>query len=672
LFSDGFIDNPNNENIDEYLLKMLNGMIESYFFESNRKDISQKLFNNLDKEKKKKINNKYIEKLLVDKYKEKKQNFDKLVFNAQRIFDMYPEYLIKLKEDSKYFASNDNVFIESIDKKDRFNEKFVIKNIDVSNERIILNHSQEISEIPKELEISFDYKVSSRVLNKQEFSLRDLKQNKTIMENLLLKITNPQALAPKIRIPKCEKYHNSQLDENQKEAVDKALSLERGEYLLIQGPPGTGKTTVITEILEQILSQNKLAKILVTSQSNQAVDNVLEKICKTEDKIVRFGKDTSKFSDMAKKYHEELVFDNYLQNVKTKLKNDKTNYFVENECLEELHKKWKHQILQGDKELQELLFKKIRIIFGTLVGISSWQDFRDIEFDYIIVDEAGRATLPELMIPLRRGKRFVLVGDHKQLPPIIDSEVLNQMEKKSYAKKDLEITLFEELFEKIKHKDFKHFLQYNYRSDKNIAKIYSDTFYDGEIQTKDFLKREHGLGFDKKVYFYSTSKLNKRFETQSGTGKQNDKNRDIIIDILEEIEEQAIQNNIKKTVGVITPYLAQRNHIRRKFNPKRKNFKMTDVNIDSVDAFQGSDRDIIIYDIVRSPENSKGNIEFVADEKRLNVALSRTKELLFIVGDADFIYNASIKEKDNPFKTIIEMLSKDRENYEIKELKNEQ
>jgi superfamily I DNA and/or RNA helicase len=88
--------------------------------------------------------------------------------------------------------------------------------------------------------------------------------------------------------------------------------------------------------------------------------------------------------------------------------------------------------------------------------------------------------------------------------------------------------------------------------------------------------------------------------------------------------------------------------------------------------FQGSDRDIIIYDIVRSPENGKGNIEFVANEKRLNVALSRTKELLFIVGDADFIYNASIKEKDNPFKTIIEMLSKDRENYEIKELRNEQ
>ena len=671
LFSDNFIDNPNNENIDEYLLKMLNGLIESYFFEKNRKDIAKKLFKNLSKEKQCKTNEKYIEDSLIEEYKEKNKYFDKLVFNAEGLFYMYPQYLIKLKEDSKYFASNDNVFVKSISNKDRFYEKFIVKSIDIEKQEIVLIHSKEINKIPKELEISFDYEVSSLVLSKQEYSLRDLRQNKTIMENLLLKITNPQALAPKRMIPKLSKYNNSELDENQKEAVNKALSLDIGEYLVIQGPPGTGKTTVITEIIEQILSQNKLAKILVTSQSNQAVDNVLGKICDKEDKIVRFGKNVSKFSDIAKKYHEELVFDSYIQKVKERIDNSTTNYFVENECLDNLHKKWKRQILQGDKELQELLFKKIRIIFGTLVGISSWQDFRNIEFDYIIVDEAGRATLPELMIPLRRGKRFILVGDHKQLPPIIDNEVLTQMQEIKYEKKDLETTLFEELFNKIKHQDFKHFLKYNYRSDESIAQIYSKTFYDGEIETKEFLKREHGLDFSKKVYFYSTSKLSKRFEKQSGTGKINDKNRDVIVNILKEIQKQAKEKNIKKSVGVITPYLAQRNNIRQNVGYISSEFDMLNINIDSVDAFQGSDRDIIIYDIVRSPENSKGNIEFVADEKRLNVALSRTKELLFMIGDANFIYDAPIKNKDNPFKMIIKMLNQNKERYEIKGLTNE-
>lgn len=665
LFEDGFIDDPNNQD----LLKLLNALIENYFFERNRKDISKKLFGSLADEKRKNTNVEDIENLLTSKYEDKKSNFEKLIFNAQRLFDMYPNYLIKRKEENKFFSTNDDVMIESIEKNSKFNEKFMIKKIDTPNKQITLKYTREISKIPDELKISFDYDRNTGVLKKQEYSIKDLKSNNTTIENLLSKISNPNTLAPKREIPKCENYFNKEIDDNQQEAVNKALSLENGEYLVVQGPPGTGKTTVITEIINQILAKNKLVKILVTSQSNQAVDNVLEKICESEEKIVRFGNDKSKLSEIAKKYHEEAVFDKYLQSVKNRLEEDKENYFIQSKCLFELHEKWKHQILQADDELKTLLFKKIRVIFGTLVGISSWQDFRAVEFDYIIVDEAGRATLPELMIPLRRAKKFILVGDHKQLPPIVDDEILANM--KEYNKQDLETTLFEELYNKIEYDDFKHFLKYNYRSDKSIAKVYSDIFYDEKIETKDFLIREHGLNFEKKVYFYSTSKLDNRFDIEMQPGKKNNRNRDEIINILYEIEAQAKENNIKKSVGIITPYLAQRDNIRSRFGQMQNEFKMLNIEINSVDAFQGSDRDIIIYDIVRSQNDDKVNIEFIADEKRLNVALSRTKELLFIVGDAEFIYTASIKDKNNPFKRIIEMLSKDTNNYEIKELKNE-
>ncbi len=665
LFNDGFINDPNNQDI----LELLNKLIKNYFFERNKKDISKKLFGKLLKEKQKNINIQNIENMLTSSYNDKRSNFEKLMFNAQRLFDMYPNYLIKQKEEDKFFKVNDDVVLESIDKDTKFNEKFTIKNINIPKKQITLKYTKEISKIPNELKISFDYDRSTGVLKKQEFSIKDLKNNNTTIENLLSKIANPNTLAPKRVIPECENYSNCELDENQKEAVNKALSLELGEYLVIQGPPGTGKTTVITEIINQILEKDKLAKILVTSQSNQAVDNVLEKICESENKIVRFGNDKSKLSEIANKYHEEAVFDKYLQNVKHRLEEDKENYLIKSECLDELHKKWKKQILSGEDELKTLLFKKIRVIFGTLVGISSWQDFRAVEFDYIIVDEAGRATLPELMIPLRRAKRFILVGDQKQLPPIVDDEILGQM--KEYNKQDLETTLFEELYNKIEYNDFKHFLKFNYRSHKSIAKIYSDTFYNGEIETKDFLVREHELNFNKKVYFYSTSKLDNRFDRQFGTGKRNDLNRDEIIKILIDIEKKAKESNIKKSVGIITPYLAQRDNIRGKFGQSQNLFDMLDIEINSVDAFQGSDRDIIIYDIVRSQNDNKVNIEFIADEKRLNVALSRTKELLFIVGDAEFIYSASIKEKNNPFKTIIEMLNNDKDHYEIKELKNE-
>lgn len=665
LFDDGFIDDPNNQD----LLKLLNKLIKNYFFESNRKDISKKLFGKLTDKQKENKNIKYIEDLLTDKYKTKNTSFEKLIFNGQMLFDMYPEYLLKQKEEDKFFTINDDVIIKGIEKKSKFNEKFTVKNINTPKKQITLKYTKEISKIPDELKISFDYDRNTGVLKKQEYSIKDLRSNKTTIENLLSKISNPNTLAPKREIPKCEYYFNAKIDENQQIAVDKAMSLENGEYLVIQGPPGTGKTTVITELINQILAKNKLAKILVTSQSNQAVDNVLEKISESESKIVRFGNDKSKLSEIANKYHEEAVFDNYLQNVKKRLEEDKENYFIKSECLDKLHKKWKHQVLEADDELKTLLFKKIRVIFGTLVGISSWQDFRAVEFDYIIVDEAGRATLPELMIPLRKAKKFILFGDHKQLPPIVDDEILAQM--KGYNKQDLETTLFEELYDKIEYNDFSHFLKFNYRSHESIAKIYSNTFYDGTIETKDFLKREHGLNFEKKVYFYSTSKLDNRFDKQSGTGKRNDCNREKILILLQEIEKQAKEKNLKKSVGIITPYLAQRDNIKSKFRQMQNEFKMLNIEINSVDAFQGSDRDIIIYDIVRSQNDKKVNIEFVADEKRLNVALSRTKELLFIVGDAEFIYDAPLKDKNNPFKTIIEMLNKDKKNYAIKELKNE-
>jgi superfamily I DNA and RNA helicase len=264
---------------------------------------------------------------------------------------MYPEYLLKQKEEDRFFTINDDVIIESIAKNLNFNNKFTVKSINTPNKQITLKYTKEISKIPNELKISFDYDRNTAVLKKQEYSIKDLKSNKTTIENLLSKISNPNTLAPKKEIPKLENYFNNEIDENQQEAVDKALSLENGEYLVIQGPPGTGKTTVITEIINQILVKNKLAKILVTSQSNQAVDNVLEKICELENKIVRFSNDKSKLSEIANKYHEEAVFDKYIQDVKRRLDEDKENYFLQSECLDELHKKWKHQ-------MQELIDKK--------------------------------------------------------------------------------------------------------------------------------------------------------------------------------------------------------------------------------------------------------------------------------------------------------------------------
>ena len=118
-------------------------------------------------------------------------------------------------------------------------------------------------------------------------------------------------------------------------------------------------------------------------------------------------------------------------------------------------------------------------------------------------------------------------------------------------------------------------------------------------------------------------------------------------------------------IGIITPYKAQTELLRSKLSIK-KNFPDSRIDIGTVDSFQGSDRDIIIYDCVRSGKaNQKAKIDFIADEKRLNVSLSRAKLLLIIVGDMNFLHEAQVSDKDNPFVSIIEHIAQNRSQYEI-------
>lgn len=142
-------------------------------------------------------------------------------------------------------------------------------------------------------QISYDFQVEEILWNKKNKALEELKNGNAQIPNIMRKINEPKELQPNTLI-EIEKFFDEMLDENQKEAVIKTMSLDNGsEILLIQGPPGTGKTTTITEMLLQLLDRHRHWKILVASQSNQAVDNVLEKVCQKEEKILRIGNRSS-------------------------------------------------------------------------------------------------------------------------------------------------------------------------------------------------------------------------------------------------------------------------------------------------------------------------------------------------------------------------------------------
>ena len=486
-----------------------------------------------------------------------------------------------------------------------------------------------------------------------------------------------------------EKFYNEDLDENQKEAVRKSLSLDTDcEVLPLQGPPGTGKTTTITEIVIQILKSRPHEKILVASQSNQAVDNVLEKICKIEDKILRIGNDPNKMSPIARDYTPEKVLDKIIkENIRRIDENPVVNKNSEIQVqMQKLQKDFRKKLQHitskmgnsgnsteknKDVDLATLFTGNIRLIFGTLLGISSWKNFREMYFDTVIVDEAGRATLSELLVPCIKAKKLILVGDHKQLAPVIDDDVLEKLDDKNEAK----TSFFQRLFERIESADREnllHTLEYNYRAERRICDLYSNAFYEKKLKTTDAVnaKKGHSLSFASSVVWYDTGKLQDKEDKQQGTGKINPCNVTIIKRVLSQLKDEMIQKNTSYDIGIIAPYKAQTELLRNKLAIK-KDFADYKIDIGTVDSFQGSDRDIIIYDCVRSSKlKQKAKIDFIAEEKRLNVSLSRAKLLLIIVGDMDFLHQAQVSDKNNPFRSIIEYIAQNKDAYEIIEEKS--
>ncbi len=621
------------------------------------------------------------------------------------------------------FKPKDKVLIEE---KDKLNSRTIygeVSTLKPDKKDIVINVGKYKAtnlkmDKNKIYQISYDFQIEEILWNKKNKALEELKNGNAQIPNIMRKINEPKELQPNTLI-EIEKFFDEMLDENQKEAVIKTMSLDNGsEILLIQGPPGTGKTTTITEMLLQLLDRHRHWKILVASQSNQAVDNVLEKVCQKEEKILRIGNREEAMSDIARQFTPERVLNKLIKdNIDRISKNPIEEDFKHLQegfakSLQSITDKLSRAKDSKENKLATLFTKNIRLIFGTLLGISSWNNFRDIAFDIAIVDEAGRATLSELLVPCLKARKIVLVGDHKQLAPVIDDEIASNLNKE-FTKKEVATSFFERLFKRLEEyskedrylngeaspslverlflrriinnmhenhiEHFKHRLIYNYRAEDKICQLYNQPFYDGELKTSQAIegKREHNLSiFNSSVVWINTNRRSDKRDKQVGTGKINRCNALLINSILYKLKDDMQKYNLKHSIGIITPYRAQTNLLKDILSKIKKEFKdfyqkNSDSNQDkdlrngfdigTVDSFQGSDRDIIIYDCVRSG----GRIDFIADEKRLNVSLSRAKKLLIIVGDMEFLYSATVSEGENPFNKIVYYIDRNKDKCQI-------
>lgn len=443
------------------------------------------------------------------------------------------------------------------------------------------------------------------------------------------------------------RWQNPNLNENQKETIKRAL-LEKNLFL-IQGPPGTGKTTVIKEIVYQYLKDNPQRKCLIVSQQNTAVDNALSRIYRDNKaewfdsgsrSIVRVAVDMGKVDDEI----QPFTIDNWLQNYKERLLENYQRLLLNDSRLGKFMKEWyqmvdKDTISEIDREVADVLLSSHQIVGATCVGFANKKLGIDrTVFDLVIIDEAARATLPELLIPILRGKKVIIIGDHYQLPPAISKSIIDDIE--SFDREILELlekSFFEKLFESTPDTN-KAILLDQFRMPKEVGNMISKLFYDGKLRN-GIEKTTEGFISPSTIKWIDVKGRNKI----EGTSRYNQEEaleiKKLLIDIASKLTPEK-----SKEISVITPYSAQKKLLRKIINDLKDRGQIQNLQIkcDTVDSFQGQEADIVIYSCVRTD----GSLSFLIDKKRLNVALSRVRENLFIVGHKDFLYNAKVEGKE--------------------------
>ena len=433
---------------------------------------------------------------------------------------------------------------------------------------------------------------------------------------------------------------NIQMNEKQLDAVTRAFGEER--FFLIQGPPGTGKTTVIKELILQQLNRSPKSRILVVSQANVAVDNVLRgvaEISKISDtiedtQIVRCGSQ-DKIADDIDRFSFDKKYEQYLFDLKNNLPQD-------NDVLE-LRKKWVSIV--DDKTnsslIGECLLNCYQIIGATCVGLQSRHyGLNNMEFDLVIIDEAGKALAGELLIPINHAKKVVIIGDHKQLPPVINTALYRGGELKydDIVAEDQQVdflnrSFFQRLYEDCPN-NLKCMLNVQFRMPPVIANLVN-LFYDGELKTGSNCYSKIPMFCNNHLLFID---MKNEFDYKETDTKSNGTNASPYND--KEVEAAiAITAKIRKyyngRIVIITPYKGQKYNLIKGF--KTANFE--NVYINTIDAFQGDEENVVIYCTTRSIKPTK----YFSDSARLNVAFSRSKNTLIFLGSSTYLNSYSPK-----------------------------
>ncbi|MBB6062546.1 putative DNA helicase [Thermosipho japonicus] len=517
--------------------------------------------------------------------------------------------------------------------------------------------------LPKSFkEVRIDLYASDVTYKRQIDNLKNLSENG---KKVLLYILKD------VKFDDIKKIDFKPFDENlnysQKLSISKALSSKN--FFLIHGPFGTGKTRTLVEYILQEVRKGK--KVLVSADSNMAVDNLVERLSekvshvrighpsrvskkllsstllfkiqkherykelnKLKEKFSNLTEEREKFQKPIQKWRRGLSDEQILKlskegkttrGIPLKMINTMAEWITLNNKIEKI----KEEMEKFEEEISKDIIENSSVVFST--NSSSYSEIlKGVEFDIVVIDEAAQTTIPSVLIPLSKGKKFVLAGDHKQLPPTIISE----------KAKELSITLFEILVDKYPHT--KELLNIQYRMNEKIMEFPNKEFYNGKLKSGVGNITLKDLGFEgndkitkpeNTIIFIDTK--NRKDKTEGQKKDSNSYFNELEANIVKDIVKRFLKLGLNREfIGVITPYDDQVDLI--------KSFNLG-VEVNTVDGFQGREKEVIIISFVRS--NQRKELGFLTDLRRLNVSLTRAKRKLICIGDSSTLVNHQTYKK---------------------------
>lgn len=420
------------------------------------------------------------------------------------------------------------------------------------------------------------------------------------------------------------------LNSTQEEAVNKVLCTK--DVAIVHGPPGTGKTTTLVEAIYETLHREN--QVLVCAQSNTAVDWISEKLVDRSVPVLRIGNPT-RVNDKMLSFTYERRFESHpayteLWGIRKSIREMngriRKGSHIERENMRNRISHLRDRATELEILINEALFSSTRVVASTLVS-SNHRILNGRRFSTLFIDEAAQALEAACWIAIRKADRVIFAGDHCQLPPTIKCI--------EAARGGLDHTLMEKV---VANKPISvSLLKVQYRMNESIMRFPSEWFYNNQLESAPEIRQRGILDFDTPMIWIDTSEMecHEEFVGES-FGRINKPEANLLLQELESYIQKIGENRVldeQIDFGLISPYKAQVQYLRNKIksNSFFRRFRPL-ITVNTVDGFQGQERDVIFISLVRA--NESGQIGFLNDLRRMNVAITRARMKLVILGNA--------------------------------------